>query len=598
MKVATPPSARARALKFPGLVRAGSAFLGLYCAGALGQAVPDAGSLLQQQQRTAPPALKPLPGGEAPAVERPALKAGTGAKVLVRRIKVSGAEGLASAQELEAAMAPALGKEFDFAGLEQLADELTRLLRSRGWLLARAYLPQQDLTAGELEIAVLQGRIEGDARGAGIEVRRAAGVRLSEERVRLTVAGSVFRGQDGTPHVEDLERAVLLLNDLPGVQARSSLGKGGAPNTTRVAIETSEGPLMSGSVWMDNYGNRYTGAIRANVMGSLNDPTGHGDQASLMATDAEGLAMGRASYSLPLGYGGLRAQASVGTLRYKIGKDQAALRSTGGADTYSLGLTYPLLRSRGANVSLSANYDHKALEDRTLGVATRDKRVDSFTFGLSADRYDQWLGGGLTNAMISVTTGRLDLSRVPTDLAADATTARTNGGYAKLAFSLARLQRVGEDTSVFASVSGQWSGRNLDTSEKFFLGGPSAVRAYPTGEASGDRGWVGTLELRHDLPGLRALGLGDVQALGFLDAGQVALQANPFAPPTNASGRNAYSLSGYGAGLNVGSPGRYNVRLAYSRALGLNPGRSAAAGTNSDGVTGLSRVWLFGMISF
>jgi hypothetical protein len=46
-------------------------------------------------------------------------------------------------------------------------------------------------------------------------------------------------------------------------------------------------------------------------------------------------------------------------------------------------------------------------------------------------------------------------------------------------------------------LRGQWADTNLTSSEKFSLGGNDAVRAYPTGEAPGDRGWLATAELRY-----------------------------------------------------------------------------------------------------
>ena len=46
----------------------------------------------------------------------------------------------------------------------------------------------------------------------------------------------------------------------------------------------------------------------------------------------------------------------------------------------------------------------------------------------------------------------------------------------------------------------QWSANSLDSSEKMPITGPFAVRAYPTGEASGDRAWLATAELRWTLP--------------------------------------------------------------------------------------------------
>ena len=262
-----------------------------------------------------------------------------------------------------------------------------------------------------------------------------------------------------------------------------------------------------------------------------------------MLTAANGTNVGRVGYSLPLGYSGLRAQAYFSSMSYAIGEEQAAQNSTGKSDTYGLGLSYPLLRKRESNLSINLNYDNKALQDKTLGAVTRDKQLDNVGLGLSGDRYDRLLGGGLNNFMLTHTSGQLNLDRNATDAANDKTSGKTQGGFQKLTYSAARLQRLTDETSLFAAINGQAATQNLDSSEKFILGGPSGVRAYPGGEASGDRGWIGNLEVRRDLPAARKLGWGDVQLLAFYDVGQIGLQANPWMAAPNATASNSNSIS-------------------------------------------------------
>ena len=505
-------------------------------------APPDAGSLLNQQQAL-PQALKRLPTPAESTGVRPA-QGGTGAAtVRVQSVRITGAEGLATEAELNAVVQSAIGQETDFDGLQQLAEQVSRYLVGKGWLLAQAYLPQQDLTAGALEIAVQQSRIEGNAQGDGVQVKPGAQLRLSPERIRKTVGTAVLRDTTQTPHSDALERAVLLINDLPGINASSYLARGTTPNTTQIGIEANEGALLSGSAWVDNYGNRYTGAWRTSLMASLNNPSHQGDQATLMLTAANGTNVGRVGYSLPLGYSGLRAQAYFSSMSYAIGEEQAAQNSTGKSDTYGLGLSYPLLRKRESNLSINLNYDNKALQDKTLGAVTRDKQLDNVGLGLSGDRYDRLLGGGLNNFMLTHTSGQLNLDRNATDAANDKTSGKTQGGFQKLTYSAARLQRLTDETSLFAAINGQAATQNLDSSEKFILGGPSGVRAYPGGEASGDRGWIGNLEVRRDLPAARKLGWGDVQLLAFYDVGQIGLQANPWMAAPNATASNSNSIS-------------------------------------------------------
>jgi len=560
---------------------------------------PDAGSLLRQQQQNMPRESIPLPKPDARPLEPLAPTAPGGQSVSIKRVEFSGAQGLASEEELQSIVQPALGKPLNFAGLEQLADTVTRYLKDRGWLLARAYLPMQDLTDGRLEIAISPGRIERDANGAGIDIQGSTSPRVNRERVLETLRQSLALDSERALRSADLERAVLLINDTPGVEVTSSLERGRTPGTTRLALEVRDTPQLTGSAWVDNHGNRYTGSTRANGVAQINSPFGWGDQFSLFHTRSQGVEFSRSGYSLPLGFDGWRANAAYSTMTYAIGKEQKQQRSKGTGEIGSAGLSYPLLRSRPGNVTVNLNHESKRLRDETLGSNTRDKSLQTQVLSLSGDQTDTWLDGGFSTWSLSVTSGQLDLSRNPTDLENDAIY-RTQGHYHKLNATLTRLQRINRSVTLFAGLSAQQADKNLDTSEKFILGGPAGLRAYPSGEGSGDNGWLASLELRHEVQALRAWGLGDFQVIGFYDLGGVQLQHTPSTevPPSNATQRNRYQLSGAGLGINLTRPGNYSMRLAWSRALSSNPGRSALNGTNTDGQADKSRLWLSATFNF
>ena len=109
----------------------------------------------------------------------------------------------------------------------------------------------------------------------------------------------------------------------------------------------------------------------------------------------------------------------------------------------------------------------------------------------------------------------------------DAATAQTNGHFNKLGFSLSRLQRVTDTVSASAVVNGQVASKNLDVSEKMELGGMYGVRAYPEGEGYGDEGYVVNLEARMLLPKFAEQMPGQLQLIGFVDAGTVSLNKIP-----------------------------------------------------------------------
>lgn len=559
----------------------------------LAQAATDAGQILNQQQqnlpapprRADPPVLQVPPTAPAPAA------AATGLRVLLKGVRFSGATTMASPEELQARVQSQIGKTLGHAELQGLADELTAWLRGRGHLLARAYLPRQDLTEGQLEIALVDGRLQP---GRGRIVIQGQ-TRIAPERLAAIAEAALPEGQ--ALHTDDLERALLLMNDLPGISARSTLERGDAPGTSKLIVDAREGAAFGGLVTLDNFGGRSTGSARLGGRFDWLDPLAIGDAVGLQAGLSEGTRQLGASYGLPLGADGWRLKAEASTLRYDVGGTLAPLDLQGSADAMQLAAAYPLLRTRERNVSLQLGYERKRLRDEGAGSNLRRRALDSLLLTLSGNRFDGLAGGGLNEGSLTLTRGRADLSGNAADLRVDAASARSDGGYTTLGGQASRLQSL--DTlapswSLFASLRGQLASRNLDSSEKFLLGGPGGVRAYPVGEAPGDEGVIGTLELRRSLT-LPALA--SVQAFGFVDAGMVRLHDRPWPGSVDSdSGRNRYSLAGIGLGLNVAA-GDWSLRGSLARTVGDNPGRSSA-GTDADGRRSRHRAWLQASLSF
>ncbi len=565
-------------------------FLLIPFAGAFAQTPPDAGSLLRQQEQLEQKVPDQFPETEAPEVVKPAMKPVPGVKVLVKGVRFSGATDLVPMVELEALVAGAIGQELDFAGLQALAEKVTEHLRSKGWLLARAYLPRQDVTAGIIEITILKGRLDGTAiEGGGWNISLNEGARIDAGTLSAIAEAAAPSGS--AVRQEGLERALLLMNDLPGVGARSRLEPGSESGTTRITVDATEGPLFTGNAWADNNGNHSTGENQLSAALNLNDTSGRGDHASLSATASEGIRMARLGYSAPLGSNGLRASAGYTTMHYEVKEGSGVAAGLEGDSAIArVGLAYPFIRSRTFSLRGSLDAEHKALKDDSNSGTLRDKRVDAYTLGLSGDSLDQWGGGGLNSFGVSVTAGDLDLSRVAADEAADAATLNTQGRYTKLNLNASRLQRLPGSFTLLGKFSAQLAGSNLDSSEQFILGGPAGVRAYPVGEAQGDEGWLASAELRYDWPG--GTPLGALQLSAFADTGHIRLHNDPSSVtiPT-ATGKNTYQLSGAGLGLNLSKPGSYSVRLAWAHAIGDNDGRSIT-GNNADGEKDNNRFWL------
>jgi hemolysin activation/secretion protein len=553
-------------------------------------AQPDAGQLLNQQKREVP-----LPPPSRPVADDSAKPGPTddGAvfRALIRSGRVTGGLGLATDAELQAVVADAIGQRLSHAELQALAGRVTALLQRLGHPLALAYLPRQDLSAGELEIAVLRGRLDGEGRGVQIINRSAVPNAQLQAVADAALAGDALRSAD-------LELAVLLMNDLAGVSARARLERGQAAGTSRLVINAEPTAAVRGEAGLDNFVNRYTGLLRASTRVQWANPLQRGDSLSLSANASSGNQAAQLGYAVPLAPSGLRLVAGASALRYEIGQDLEPLGLKGRARALNIGLNLPWLRSREASLWLAADVEHKALRDDSAAGNLRNRRVQRLQLSAYGSAWDEWGYGGGTSASLALGLGQVDLGRNTADAAQDGRTAGTEGGYGKLALQASRLQVL--DTrgrwALFGSFSAQYAGGNLDSSEKFVLGGPSGVRAHPVGEGSGDDGWLITAELRHELGGLPGLPGSQMQALAFVDTGAVRLHRRPWAGALAAGRGNHVALSGIGLGFNAVA-GRWQLRAAVARGVddkaALQPD-----GRNADGRRERSRAWLQVTASF
>ncbi len=493
--------------------------LGLIPNGLVAQgAGPDTGAVLQQLPQ---PPLQPLPERDPLQLEAPPLTEGApgGEQIVLSGVVLAGNTVFSDAVLLEV-VGDVEGVAFDMAGLRRLTHRISEFYRAQGYPFARAYLPAQELSEPALlRIHVLEGRY-GAVLARGPEVL----ARGAQPFADVLQSGEVIEENR-------LERTVLLLGDLPGMRAVPIMRPGAAHGEGDLTIRMIEESRFSGELGFDNHGNRYTGEHRghAELRGSRLFVFGDEWIIRGMYTD-EAMWFGRAAWSRPLGVDGLRGQVSYARTEYSLGKELSNLDFTGVADIYGLGVTYPLRRSQIHNLMLSATWQHKVLTNSFGGDSSR-KRSDTLPVSLQFDRRDELGGGGILFGSATWTPGRLSLP------ASDADSLNTSGHFHKLNLDIARIQRAGRHLTLYGRLSGQWSARNLDSSEGFSLGGASGVRAFPQGEGSGDRGWLFQGELRHNA--------GAWSPYLFYDAGEVRVNARP----TVQSGDPRRRIAGAGIGL-------------------------------------------------
>ena len=541
------------------------------------QTPPTAGSLLQEIERgrtqQLPKAVQP---DIAPAPKE--MKAQAGMTLTVRQFRFTG-NRLLGAEQLAPAVADYLNRPLDFAQIQKAAAAVAARYRADGWVV-RAYLPQQQIDDGVVTIHVIEAVF--------------GGVRLEGEpplRLKLSTALSFVDGavKKGEPLNGDaIDRALLLVDDLPGVAASGSLSAGSKEGETDLVLKLADEPLITGDAGVDNTGSRSTGATRLALNVNANSALGIGERLAANLVHTQGSDYARLGATVPVGTDGWRIGGSVSRLDYRlVGADFVALNGRGSSDTYGLEANYPLIRGRLKNLFLSLNIDRKGFRNEGGGAVTSDYGVDSFSAGLSGNLFDTFGGGGANTLGLTLVDGRVDLAGSPNQ-AADAITTATQGHFTKLRYSLSRQQAITEDLSLYGALAGQIAGKNLDSAEKFFLGGVSGVRAYPASEGGGSEGQSLNLELRARLPE-------NLSLTAFYDWGEVLVNRNNnFA---GAAALNKFSLSGYGLALGWVAPFGANFRLIWARRDGDNP-NPTPAGKDQDGSLVLDRVWLQATLPF
>jgi hemolysin activation/secretion protein len=550
--------------------------LALATTSALAQTPPDAGRILQQTSR---PQTERAPQG-APTINvqqpaRPALTGPAEIRFKVVHFRLSG-NSVFPAGELLPLLAEFEGREISLNDLQAAAARITEYYHKHGYLVARAYIPAQDIKDETVEIAVLEGHV------GALSIHSQGTKRVTDERLLSTVRAAV---PEGTVIKEsNVERSLLLMDDLAGVsQAHAILKPGEATGTSDIAVEAVQGPFLSGHVDFDNYGNRFTGEERVSGTMNLNSPLHQGDLAGVTVLHASDTDYGHVSYQLPISPSGLLAGAGYSAVRYHLCCEFKALKARGDAQDVSAFVQYPIVRSLNFNLYDGLTLDRKHFFNHTLPGTVSDYHLTVGAAKLSGDRHDTFGGGGITGFSLAAAVGDIDLSGSP-NRAADAAGPDTEGTYGKFNFQLSRLQALWGPLSLFASLTGQFATKNLDSSEQITLGGPYGVRVYPQGEAPGDEGLLTNFELRWDLPY-------NAQLVGFFDYGEIELRKDPFGVRGANSPPNRYSLTDAGVGLNWLLPYNFSLRASLAAQLGTNPGEDPN-GNDSDGRDDDLRFWV------
>lgn len=480
----------------------------------------NSGTLIQQTQQGL---IAPVPSDFTIQFDGNALTeaASGGPQAVLKKLQITGTS-VFTEEAILVGLGDILEKSYDLAGYRNLANTISQFYRDRGYPFARAYIPAQSMKNGELRIDVLEGKYGRATARATQDIQAQAQAYLSTVMPNEVIESS------------KLERISLIMNDIPGYKALPSISPGDRTGTANLNVLLIPEQQMFGDVTIDNQGSRYTGYNRVQSGIKKAHMFNFGDElnARVMFTD-EAMVFGNLGYSFAVMPNGLRGNAAYSQTRYSLGKEYSSLDAIGRSNIYSLGLSYPLVRSQLTNINAKASFERKELMDFYQASNNKlTKSINSIPLSLAFDTRDQFLEGGITYGALTLGFG---------DLHYDQDTANTKGGFMKTTLDIARIQSLPAGLSMFIKGSIQKASQNLDSSEDLYLGGSNAVRAYPPGEAGvnggGDEGYFTQVELRYNV--------NEYTPYVFYDAGRV----NTYAKPTQSLTNETRDLAGGGVGL-------------------------------------------------
>lgn len=527
------------------------------------------------QQAPAPPPIPAAPMPEPTITAPPVTGAPPGAEQLRFTLTDLVIEGVTAypPEALRPLYAGLLGREISVADLFAISEAITERYRADGFMISRALVPAQRIENGRARLQVIEGHV------TEVTVQGATEPMLRERAER---AVSVSRPLT----LRRLERAILLLNDLPGVTAQGLIepAPDGPVGAARLAVTAESRRLWQGYVALDNRGSRYVGPWQATVGGSVSSVIRAYDRVAFRAVGAsplKELRYGEIGYETPIGPDGWTIAASAFISRSDPGFTLTQFDTAGESEGFTIGASYPIIRTRAENLRLSVaftpyNSRNDLFGRRDVSPAYQDD-MRPLRAALAYDIADGW--GGLNGASVELSQGLNAFGASP-EGRANPSRPGAQTDFTRLVAEASRLQDLGmiaNGLGLLALVRGQWAfGNPLVAAEQFGVGGARIGRGYDPSEIAGDNGIGGTLELQWTAgfaPSRYSfMREATLQPYLFWDAGVV----------TNAKGADtpSASLASTGAGVRLWLGNAFAAAIEVAKPLTRGLGTEVLSGSD------------------
>ena len=416
-----------------------------------------------------------------------------------------------------------------------IAQKITNMYRTDGYILSKAVVPPQKIEDGVVQIDVIEGfvdrvAIQGQVRGPRSLLNKYRKALLKSRPLKAT----------------DLERYLLLMDDLPGVSVKSVLTpskfKQGATNLTLIF----NNKRYDASFGADNRGTKFNGPFQINAGISSNALLKNYERIglqSVVTSNTNELKFFSGFYEQPIYSEGTKLFLSGSFSDSEPGSELKSFEVKGESKTFKLKITHPFIRSRSKNLNGFIGYTNRDSETEILGKLDSEDRLRIFNLGASYDFVDGYQGVNLFSFNLSKGFNIFDATETGLD---KLTRSTGHSDFIKLTGGALRLQQLAPSWMLLGELSWQYSFEKLLASEEFGVGGAQFGRAYDSSEVTGDSGLAFKLELQRAFKPKKKY-FRDMQAYTFFDYGKVW---NRFETTTGSRSDDLYSL-GLGIRFNI-----------------------------------------------
>jgi hemolysin activation/secretion protein len=486
------------------------------------------GQIERQFERLPEPGAKPGSIAIPTASQTPPSNA-EGIRFVLNQLTVDGAT-VYTADKLRPLYANSLRKEVSLGDVYRIVDTITARYRNDGYILSQVIVPAQSVEDGSIRLQAVEGYVS--------EVRVEGGTAELRERVR-PYGEKIRASRPLTAAV--LERYVLLMNDLPGVQARAVLAPAQTPGAADLVLEVSRGRISAGFN-VDNRGSESQGYQRLFADVDFNNLVGASrTELREVTTATPEMTYTAVAHDQFLGTFGGRVGVA-GSYVYSRPQELSIvpLDLTTKSVTFSVTYTHPLIRSRARNLYLRGALSGFDSDSTIFNVADTTERIRAIRVGATFDAGDRFDGVNLADLEYSQGLQGLGASHNE-----DAFLSRSGrADFQKATLYAARIQVLPKNWQAVFGMNAQYAFTDLLSPELFSVGGEQFGRGYDPSQILNDHGAAVKLDLRytHTWGGRRPT---TIMPYAFVDYGQV-WQRTPLA------GQHAsQSISSTGAGFRL-----------------------------------------------